>query len=959
MEPYVFLSAVLPSTGKYCLATIDPGTPPTHKFVDTQEELYRHTDLLDTVGHNVYMALANYDNAGRRQQINAQYMRCFFADIDCGVNDKGQPKAYPSKSSAIVALHKFLSDTGLDALGQPWLVDSGGGVHVYWPLDKDVPTAAWKVVAEQLKRTTYALGFKIDYGVTIDSARVLRMPGTRNRKYTPERTVTLRNIGGTFSLTDIATCLSKLTPAANVQSPVPALSSITGTPIVGPMSAVATALLANSKVRFKDILTKTVAGTGCGQIKFYIDNAQQDGLEPLWRACLSIAKPCTDGLKAATVLSQMHPYDTARMQTKLSEIKGPYPCAKFDAENPGVCTACVHWGKITNPLALGRVMDVVTTESVIEVGDDDLQHTVTRPVPPRGFSFGRQGGVFFQETEIDAKTQQANTIEKMLLPFDFFMLDTMVEDGVYSTRFMAIRNGKKNIIVIPNKAVSNKDATATALASQNIVASFGAGNDKNLFNYVRACIAEASTVDNAMIVPPNYGWQADGSFALGDTTYRQDGDHHTFASNRLANLISVTTPRGTIEDWASVMRMLMRKGLWGQIACMAMSFGSALKHFTPAGSRAFTFHIASKESGIGKTLALSISNSVWGDPTNFSVKPATSERTMLQRAGMLGSLPLNIDEVTNKVRAGNGEWMPNHIFDFSQGGHKLKGMGASNAEMRDDLHWESNSILTSNAPVMEALLGARDTTSNGEAYRLLEWRGLGQRLEWAVDERETLQLLNKNFGVAGQVWAQWLVQNQVMAQVVVADALEKWRELVHAPDEERFWTAGAASALAALHLIGPQHANILKVPLSPIKDFFKLRVQEARRIINTNRQYASDLLNAFVREHHGGFVKLAAPSATMAIFADGREVRPDSTKGSVRGRVEYDAVPGWTDFYIEVRLLKEYCAKRNKSYIEFVQELQTRSSVTEVRKDLLAKTKGPSLRVVCLKISQRNEDLEP
>ena len=136
-------------------------------------------------------------------------------------------------------------------------------------------------------------------------------------------------------------------------------------------------------------------------------------------------------------------------------------------------------------------------------------------------------------------------------------------------------------------------------------------------------------------------------------------------------------------------------------------------------------------------------------------------------------------------------------------------------------------------------------------------------------------------------------------------------------------------------------------------------MQEARRIINTNRQYASDLLNAFVREHHGGFVKLAAPSATMAIFADGREVRPDSTKGSVRGRVEYDVVPGWTDFYIEVRLLKEYCAKRNKSYIEFVQELQQRSSVTEVRKDLLAKTKGPSLRVVCLKISQRNEDLEP
>ena len=41
-----------------------------------------------------------------------------------------------------------------------------------------------------------------------------------------------------------------------------------------------------------------------------------------------------------------------------------------------------------------------------------------------------------------------------------------------------------------------------------------------------------------------------------------------------------------------------------------------------------------------------------------------------------------------------------------------------------------------------------------------------------------------------------------------------------------------------------------------------------------------------------------------------------------------------------------------------MQELQTRVSVAEVRKDLLAKTKGPAYRVLCLKISQRNEDVE-
>jgi Domain of unknown function (DUF927) len=581
-----------------------------------------------------------------------------------------------------------------------------------------------------------------------------------------------------------------------------------------------------------------------------------------------------------------------------------------------------------------------------------------RPTPPQGYSYGRNGGVFYHDKTLDAKTGETSNKDIMLLPFDFFMLDVLVEDGVYTSRFMAVRNGKKQIIALPNKVITNKDATMASLASQNIVASFGQGNDKNLHSYVRAAIGEASQTDNALIVPPNYGWQADGSFALCDTVYQQDGKSYTFVSNKLSNIISVSTPRGTLEDWAAVIQMLMRKGLWGQIAMLALSFGSPLKRFAPPGARAFTFHIASSASGIGKTLALSLGNSVWGNPTTFSVKPATSERTMLQRAGMLGSLPLNIDEVTNKVRGGDKEWLPNHIFDFSQGGHKLKGMGASNAEMRDDLHWDSNSLLTSNAPMLEALMGARDTTSNGEAYRLLEWRGGNTKLEWTVAERETLRLLEHNYGQAGVVWAQWLVQHQDTAQAVMAEAMDKWRTLLAAPDEERFWTAGAASALAALALLGPQHANIITVPLAPVTEFFKLRVQEARRIINTNRQFSTDILHAYIRENNGGFVKVDTPDTAIAIFADGRTIRPDSTRGAVRGRIEHNVLPGWTDFYVEIRMLKEYCARRNKSYIEFVGELSARCAVVEMRKDLLAKTKGVPLRVNCLKVSLRNEELE-
>lgn len=960
MEPLVFLSAVLPSVGNYCVAVIDPPTKVQY-FVDNQDAMRVTSELQDTVGRNTYMALASFDDAKSRKAEHALYMRSFFLDLDCGIDPKtNKQKMYLTKRDAVVALDAFLQASGLAKLGRPWLVDSGGGVHVYWPLDRDVPVAGWKVVAEMLKQTAYALQFKIDQTVTADAARVLRMPGTHNRKYGPDRMVTLRNTGDIFSLSEFTECLTPVTTSTSLTSLPgrPPTLRLPGKPPTGAkMSATALALAANSDTSFRRILTRTAAGDGCAQIDFYTKNAQQAGMEPLWRALLSIAKPCTDGVKAATVLSKMHPYDLNRMHTKLAEIKGPYPCVKIDSENPGVCGGCQHWGKITNPLALGRETQVVVEESEIEIEEDGRAQTIVRPKPPLGFTYGRNGGVFYTKAELNADGD-TQTSEHMLLPFDFFMLDTLVEDGVYTTRFLAIKNGSKTIVAVPNKVVTNKDAATAALAAQNIMASFGAGNDKHLFNYVRGCIGEASTEDNALIVPPNYGWQFDGGFAVGDTVYKQDGSSYTFVSNKLANLIEVTRPHGELQDWARVMHMLMVKQLWGQIANLALSFGSALKQFTPAGAKAFTFHIASSSSGVGKTLALSLSNSVWGHPVNFSVKPATSERTMLQRAGMLGSLPLNIDEVTNKVRGGDKEWLPNHIFDFSQGGHKLKGMGSANAEMRDDLHWSSNSTLTSNAPMMEAMMGARETTSNGEMYRLLEWR-THDKLLWEPHERETLKLLESNYGTAGRVWAQWLVKNQALAQKAVADAMQQWRDLMFSPDEERFWTAGAASAIAAAVLLGPQYANIITIPVAPLVDFFKKRVQEARRIINTNKVFALDLLHIYIREHHGGFIKVSDPGQKFAVFADGRSVSKDSAKGAVKGRVEYNVVPGYTDFYVDIRLLKEFCARRNKSYIEFVQELQQRVSIVEMRKDLLAKTNGPPYRVLCLKVSQANEELEP
>ena len=180
MDTTDFLSAVLPTQGKYC-NFIQKDTLKKNIFLDTLDNLYDTAVKHSEQGKQSFYALSTFDDAGTRAAAHAVYIKAIFIDMDCGIDAKtGKPKAFPSKRAAVAALVKFLGDSGLDALGSPWLVDSGGGVHGYWPYEEEVTVAEWKPVAEAFKRCAKAHNFPIDMTVTADAARVLRNPGTLN-----------------------------------------------------------------------------------------------------------------------------------------------------------------------------------------------------------------------------------------------------------------------------------------------------------------------------------------------------------------------------------------------------------------------------------------------------------------------------------------------------------------------------------------------------------------------------------------------------------------------------------------------------------------------------------------------------------------------------------------------------------------------------------------------------------
>jgi hypothetical protein len=952
MTPLEFLAVVLPSpaTGLYCAAELSTKKK-EHIYVNNLEDIYPSVTEWVAASKNAFIALSTFEVAGKRTAENSRFIKSLFIDMD----------GYASKKQAALALGAFLADTGLDSLGAPWIVGSGGGLHCYWPFTQDVEVAVWKPMAENFKRLCKQQKLNIDMTVTADAARVLRIPETMNfkEKYPEPRPVKLLTEGSVFDFDILSTAIADKLLAA----PIAAQNAFNlpgkrpeAAPAV-PATMAGVKLFENSMTKFGNIYKKTKAGTGCAQLKHFIENAEEDGIEPQWRGWLSITAKCEDGEKASVWLSGLHPYPLERMREKQAQIKGPYPCVKFDSENPGVCTGCSHFGKITNPLALGREIAVETAEKEIEIIIPSESPSIApevkkmlRPTPPRGFGYGSKGGVFSEKSMEDA---DGNTSKKqvMLLPYDLFVVDILNNNGEHIVHLLALRPEGPVTITIPQKAVVSKDETVKSLAQQNVIASFGAGNDKNLFEYIRACVEQSSTGKAAVKVPSNYGWQEDDTYVFAGKIYSKSAPPITVPMPGLENIVVNTKPTGTIEAWRAFVNLLIHKKMYAHLAVLLAGAGAPLMRFT--GIYGMTYHCGSTQSGTGKTLALEAAASVWGHPTHYRTGKSTSPVAMQQRLGLLNSNPLITDEITSKNR-NNFEWFPEFLLDMTEGRGKERMESGSNKERLNLSTWMTVAIMSSNTHAVDMLTGGRTHASEGELRRLLEFV-MDQPLKWEQHEIEVVKSLQHNYAVAGHMLVEYMAKHVDTLKTLVPEIVDNMYKEFNATNDERFWMAGLAEMIGAGILMSKEHAGVIDIPMGKIIEYMHTILTGMRNNIKGNARSAEDVLNTYTRDHYGSFIVIrhVENNRVLAELGNGKEVDDSTTRSRIMGRIEHGATPGYIDYYIEQSMLKACCANMSFGYADFKRQLGAEFKVTEItKKDMTAKTRGPQMRVAVLKISR-------
>lgn len=166
--------------------------PVTQKAISIADAI-THAEDFDKCGwHGVFSAIpilcqnTDLTNGKRGSGSDAAAFGCLWVDIDIGKTEKDAPIGPQSMADVDGILSKYLPPS--------FTVSTGHGIHAYWLLDEPVLTSepaeriAFKKALVNLQRTlTARSGMHLDS--VGDLARVMRIPGTTNRKTEPFQTV--------------------------------------------------------------------------------------------------------------------------------------------------------------------------------------------------------------------------------------------------------------------------------------------------------------------------------------------------------------------------------------------------------------------------------------------------------------------------------------------------------------------------------------------------------------------------------------------------------------------------------------------------------------------------------------------------------------------------------------------------------------------------------------------------
>ena len=915
------LDVVLPSEGRYC--AWGNGRYISQEFYSTREEFNKQIDWLVNNEFDAYFGCAKYGDANHRKHSNAEYFRALWMDIDCGPEKaapdaNGKIKGYIDQSTGLQAVAAFCKK---NALPRPIVVDSGYGLHFYWVLSETLRRNVWDSLSKGLRDLALKDGLIVDTAV-FEASRVLRVPGTYN--YKKDEPASVQVISDRYEVKGYEEWKALL----NAPEPEEERDFIPRR-----LSPLMESMLENRAKRFSTIMLKSVKGEGCKQLLFCYEN-QADIEYNLWRSALSIATHCIDRDSAIHKMSQHHPgYTEGETEKKAADIGGPHFCTTFERENPGGCDGCPNKGKFKSPIMLGA--EIARAED-FDDGDGDDGHataSVTYPALPDPYFRAKSGSIYINIGSEDPPV--------LVYEHNLYVVKRMHDPFAGETALLHLhlpRDGLKEFPVALSNLVV-KDRLREDLAKQGVAA--GDAQVKNLLNYLITSVKNLQVTNKAEIMRTQFGWvDKNAKIIIGDREITKDGSFYSPPSTSTSDVIDMMKPTGSLEKWKEVFNMYSRPGLEPHAFAALTAFGSLLLKFT--GISGAIINVIYPKSGSGKSTTLYMCNSVIGHPKTLASMWKDTYNAKMHRLGVLNNLANTIDEITN---TGPTEFS-DLAYSISQGRGKNR-MKAMSNEMRINFtSWQGITLTSANASFYEKLGLAKDSP-DGESMRLFEYRIEPTNVIGTAEGKQMFdQQLFENYGHAGDIYAQWLVNNLEEAVATLRQVQAKIDADVQFTARERFW-----SALAACNITGgliSKKLGLHDYDMKAIYNWLKVQLGSMREELSPPTTESTNILGDFINSHINNVVVVNGKADARTNLDAAPIMEP---KGELHIRYE----PDTKRMYITVAAIRKHCAERQIGYKDWLKQMADKNilvGVTNKRMSKGMKVISPAVRVVELDTSK-------
>lgn len=906
MADIELLKHVVPSVeGWYCVLGIDKQENVKQTFHRTLEEVQEQAEENVAYEYNAFFGLGKFRTRENRKAENVGWMQSFFLDIDCGplkaIPDKhGRIKGYidqPTGLQAVKDLCKILK------LPKPCIVDSGRGWHVYWPLTEPVEVTKWLPVAQTFKARCTQANIIIDPDVPADVARVLRVPSTKNFKDSPPQDVVLMNLCEPMLFEDFTALMGPLVPTKPVYAPKQ-------------LDEFTRAMLGNRQSRFRTIFDKTLAGTGCEQLRYLMEN-QADIEEPLWRAGLSIAKHCVDGDKAIHIISKRHPkYTPIATENKAQPIKGPYTCDTFNDFRSGVCTSCPHWTKIKSPIVLGHEIARAEPEEPIPVVEaDGLTVEFVVPSIPSLYFRGRSGGIYRTVKKGDADEDIEDGEDDKVIcvyEYDLFVMKRMFDPGAGETILLRLslpRDGVKEFTISTEDLLS-KDEFRKKVSFHGVLAK--PGQMANVLNYVIDCAKEMQISQEAEMMRLQFGWTEDESkFIIGAREIGPSYIRHSPPSRATAKVAPYLRPMGDLQEWKKIINVYNMPGFEPHAFAVASAFGAPLLKFM--GVKGSLINLLNNRSGTGKSTILQVMNSVWGHPDQLMLQWKDTLAVKLHRMAVMNNLPLGVDEVTKM----SGDDFSDLAYSVTQGAPKRRMKAASDEERESQGFWGTIMLTTSNASMIDKLQALK-SSSEGELMRLMQYKIEPTNNLDKAQAKHIFGGLQRHYGLAGSIYAQYMVQNKeelidsCLKTQTIFDAAAK----IELP--ERFWSATAAVNLTTM--VVAKNLGLWDIDPKRVFDWAVNEISHMQEDSKVDLDDYAAIVGEFLLKHNANTLIINRLSTSKSGIAATPIVAPRSAAIMVR----YE--PDTKRIQILRTAFKEFCVERQITFSDLLDALHKEGS---------------------------------